>query len=275
MAGTPNKMPSSTMRLTTGERVRGPPVHYVTRLAYALSLATSDEGTEGVQEAQPHLPKRGNTSTPSKAQRPWPLPVREALDPKQEFQSDASRTAEQAEEDSCAAAADWLGPTRCVNCDFAVDPYDGSGRFCCRACSISRGALHGSRCRRVIAAALPQTTEAQTDSQLCEAATARSLDAEAQTEAQQLPPTADTCRGASAQTEDDSYADTVSDAESSSEPTRPVPQPRRTVRPGTWWYIEEGQNYLILDFLERRIAIPAMPRVAGNDAWHIWTTETL
>ena len=181
MTGAPNKMPSSTMRLTTGERVRGPLVHYVTRLAYALFRATSDEGTEGAQEAPPHLPKRGKTSTPAKAQRPWPVPVREALDPKQAFQSDASRIAEHAEEDSCAAAADWLGPTRCVNCDFAVDPYDESGSFCCRACSMTCGVLHGSRCRRLVAAAFRQTTEAQTDSQLWEAAIARSMDAEAQT----------------------------------------------------------------------------------------------
>ena len=41
----------------------------------------------------------------------------------------------------------------------------------------------------------------------------------------------------------------------------------RTVRPGTWWDTELGQNFVIWDFVERRIAIPAMPRVAGNDAW--------
>ena len=89
--------------------------------------------------------------------------------------------------------------------------------------------MHDSRCRRLLAAAFWQSTEAQTDSQVWEAAIARSLDAEAQTEPQQPAPTADTVLDASAQTEDDRFADTVP-IESSPEPTRPAQQLRRAIR---------------------------------------------
>ena len=144
---------------------------------------------------------------------------------------------------------------------------------CVCVCSISRGALHGSRCRRLVAAALRQTTEAQTDSQFWEAAIARSLDGEAQTEAQQLAPTADTFLDASAQTEDDPFADTVP-IESSPEPTRPVQQTRRAIRRMSFRDSDEGQNQLIWDFVQRGIAIPAMPPVAGNDAWPVLRVAT-
>ena len=119
------------MKLSTGERVSGRCLHSATRLAYALSLATSDEGREGAQEEAPRqLPKRAETSTPATAQRPWPVPaLARAFNPKAEVQSDASSASEQAEEDSCGAAADWLGPKLRVNCDFAVDPYDESRSF--------------------------------------------------------------------------------------------------------------------------------------------------
>ena len=65
--------------------------------------------------------------------------------------------------------------------------------FRCFACSFTFVKMHSSRCHRLVAAAFRQNTGAQTDLQVCDAATARSLDAEAQTEAQQPALTADTC----------------------------------------------------------------------------------
>ena len=155
------------------------------RASPRCSPATSDQGREGTKDVLLHLPKRAKTSTPAKAQRPRPVPaLARAFDPKADVQIDAPSAAEQAPEDSCAKAADRLRATRCSNCAFAMDSYDESRRFCCQGCSFSGGKVHDSRCLKLVAAAFRRSTEAQTDSQVSEAAIARSVDAEAQTEPQ-------------------------------------------------------------------------------------------
>ena len=72
------------------------------------------------------------------------------------------------------------------------------------------------------------------------------------------------------------WADTRLDASAQTEPEQmwPVQQSRRTIRPLSFWDSHEGQTQLLWALVQQRVSIPAMPRVALNDAWPVLRIAT-